>query len=240
MEIEFALDRFDVVDGRLVVAGRWFGITGRRFVRPVLQAPGERRVIALLDHKPWRADDGVEWLAAFPYDGNGGPSRLQVAPDIAVELPAAGPKAGDGKPRPARLARPPAPRRLEPAPVPAEPPPPASAEPPPAPRRPTSRDRLAALEAERDAALAEIEAIRHARDEARAHADRLRAELDQARGDRRELERLRRTPANHVSIAPRPIAFREPDPGPSWQLRAVAAFAVAAVVVALFRLFGLL
>jgi hypothetical protein len=247
--IEFALDSFDVVDGRLVVAGRWFGVTGRRFVRPVLQAPGQRRVIAVLDHKPWPADDGAQWLAAFPYDGYGGPSRLQVAPDIAVELPAAGPEAGDGKLRPARLARPAPQRPLETEPAVAE-------MPPAPPRRQTSREkkdagRLAELEAERDVALAEIEAIRQARDEARVDADRLRGELDQIRSElehvrtdadtaQTELERLRRTPAKHAYIAPRPMAFREPEPGPGWQLRVVAAFAIAAVFVALFRLFGLL
>src|SRR4051794_41363601 len=74
-------------------------------MRPVLEVDGQRRVVALLDHKPWPADHGVEWLAAFPYDGYRGSSRLQVAPDIAVELPTAGPEAGYGRPRPARLAR---------------------------------------------------------------------------------------------------------------------------------------
>ena len=117
--VEFALDSFELADGRLVVAGRWYGVTGRRFVRPVLQAPGQRRLVALLDHKPWSAEEGAPWLAAFPDGGYAGPSRLQVAPDIAVELPAAGPGAGDGAPRPARLTRPPIERGMgeaEPAP----------------------------------------------------------------------------------------------------------------------------
>jgi hypothetical protein len=304
--IEFALDSFDVVDEQLVVAGRWFGITGRRFVRPVLQAPGQRRVIALLDHKPWPADDGVPWLAAFPYDGYRGRARLQVAPDIAVELPAAGPEAGDGTPRPARLARTPAPRRSP------------GADPAPAERAPAARPakttrerqdarRLAVIEAERGAASAEIEAIRQERDRARADADGLRSEVNEARRDaerlrterdhartdagrleaelgrvraeadalragrddartkldrleadiarlradadrataernsaQQEAERLRRTPGSQPYIAPRPMAFRDTDPGPSWQLRAVAAFAVAAAFVLLFRLLGLL
>jgi hypothetical protein len=184
--VEFALDSFEVGDGRLVVAGRWYGVTGRRFVRPVLQAHGQRRLIALLDHKPWSAEEGVEWLAAFPDDGYVGPSRLQVAPDIAVELPAAGPEAGDGKPRPARLARTPVRRSsVEPEPAPADA--------PPATLRQTSRERqdarrAAEIEAERDAAVGEVEAIRQEKDEARADAERLRTELDQAR---RETERMR-------------------------------------------------
>lgn len=183
--VAFALDSFDVADGRLVVAGRWYGVVGRRFVRPVLQAQGQRRLIAVLDHKPWVPEEGGKWLAAFPHDGSIGPSRLQVAPDIAVELPAAGPQVGDGIPRPARLTRAPEPQ--------ASPPPePAAAEKPPRARKRPKQDREAALaaarvEAERDAALAEVEAIRGANDEARADVDRLRAELDHAR---RESERL--------------------------------------------------
>jgi hypothetical protein len=304
--IEFALDSFDVVDEQLVVAGRWFGVTGRRFVRPVLQAPGQRRVIALLDHKPWPADDGAPWLAAFPYDGYRGRARLQVAPDIAVELPAAGPEAGDGTPRPARLARTPA-RRRSPEAEPARAEPPRAATPTQTRRERQDARRLAEIEAARDAASAELEATRQERDGARADADRLRRELDQARRDaerletegddarteagrlrtelsrvraeaetvradrddvrtkldrleadvvrlrteadratadrntaQREVERLRRTPGNHPYIAPRPMAFRDDDPGPSWQLRAVAAFAVAAAFVLLFRVLGLL
>ena len=304
--IEFALDSFDVVDEQLVVAGRWFGITGRRFVRPVLQAPGQRRVIALLDHKPWPADDGVPWLAAFPYDGYRGRARLQVAPDIAVELPAAGPEAGDGTPRPARLARTPDVRPSSETKT-------ALADTRPAarPMRPSRErqdaGRLAEIEAERDAALAEIGAIRQERDGARADANRLRSELDQSGSDAARLrdegdqaraeearlstelsrvraeadtlraghddahakaerveadivrlrtdvdrataerntaqiqvERLRRTPGNGAYIAPRPMAFREHDRGPSWQLRTVAAFAIAAAAVVVFALFGLL
>jgi hypothetical protein len=164
--IEFALDSFDVADGRLVVAGRWYGVTGRRFVRPVLEVDGKRRVIAVLDHKPWPAIEGAEWLAAFPHDGPAGPSRLQVAPDIAVELPPAGPDAGDGKPRPARLAR-------------------TAPKPKPKPRakaKPTGRKTE-----ERDPAEAELEAVRREKDDARAETERLRSELDQTR---REVERL--------------------------------------------------
>jgi hypothetical protein len=131
-------------------------------MRPVLHAPGQRRLIAVLDHKPWVAEEGREWIAAFAHDGAVGPVRLQVAPDIAVELPASGPEAGDGTPRPARLT---------------------------APRQQAEEPRRTApsLEDERDAAAAQIEAFRLEKVEARSEADRLRGELDDAR---KEAERL--------------------------------------------------
>jgi hypothetical protein len=113
--VQFALDRFAAEGGRLVVEGRWYGVAGRRFVRPVLQLEGQRRLIAVLDHKPWPADEGVTWVAAFVHKGDAGPARLQVSPDIAIELPKPGPRAGDGKPRSARVDRPPVtppPRRM--------------------------------------------------------------------------------------------------------------------------------
>ena len=288
--IEFALDSFDLADGRLVVAGRWYGVTGRRFVRPVLEVDGKRRVIAVLDHKPWPAIEGAEWLAAFPHDGPAGPSRLQVAPDIAVELPPAGPEAGDGRPRLARIAR--VVEKPKPKPE-------AKAKPERAPARRES--------AEREPIDAELEAMRKEKDDARAETERLRSELDQtkreverlseelrhahtdtdrlrtevsharaelntvkagqdqtqakaqsveadaarlrtdaqrARAERdaakAELERARPLPSGTPYIAPRPVAFRDPKPGPSWQLRAGAAVAVVAVLLILLQLlFGL-
>src|SRR6185436_15418248 len=69
----FELDRFQwAADDRLEVEGRWFGVRGRRFVRPVLtvQVAGRRRrLLALLEHKPWSADEGATWIAAFPWEG---------------------------------------------------------------------------------------------------------------------------------------------------------------------------
>ena len=171
--IEFALDSFDVADGRLVVAGRWYGVTGRRFVRPVLEVDGKRRVIAVLDHKPWPAIEGAEWLAAFPHDGPAGPSRLQVAPDIAVELPPAGPAAGDGRPRLARIAR-----VVEPPPKPKP-----KAKPKAKPKQEPARRKSA----EREPIDAELEDMRKQKDDARAETERLRSELDQTK---REVERL--------------------------------------------------
>jgi hypothetical protein len=272
--VEFALDSFDVAGGRLVVSGRWYGVTGRRFVRPTLQAEGQRRRMALLEHKPWPAEEGARWLAAFPDDGYLGTSRLQVAPDIAVELPPAGPEAGDGRPQPARLARPPV-RRGSGEAVSASPAMPPTITPTQAAGEGQAARRTAGLEGERDAALAEIEAIRQELEAARADADRLRAELDQARSEaerahvesdqtdgeadrlrtelshvrteahraaaernaaQAELERLRRPPARHPYIAPRPMAFRDIEPGPSWRVRVVATLLVLAVFVALIQL----
>ena len=285
--IEFALDSFDVADGRLVVAGRWYGVTGRRFVRPVLEVDGKRRVIAVLDHKPWPAIEGAEWLAAFPHDGPAGPSRLQVAPDIAVELPPAGPGAGDGRPRLARLAR--------------------VVDAPPKPKPRPKREPARREGAEREPIDAELEAMRKEKDDARAETERLRSELDQTRREaeslgeelrhahtdtdrlrtelsharaelntvkagqdqtqakaesveadvarlrtdaqraraerdaaKAELERARPLPPSSPYIAPRPMAFRDPQPGPSWRLRLGASVAVVAVLLILLQLvFGL-
>src|SRR5688500_16175131 len=83
----FELDRFDVLDGRVEVRGRWFGVRGRRFVRPTLEIDGVRPLLAVLDHKPWATGDGEDWVAAFPWDDAAGPpegATLAVAPDIAV------------------------------------------------------------------------------------------------------------------------------------------------------------
>src|SRR5437764_7326792 len=98
----FELDRFEPTeDGRLEVRGRWSGVRGRRFVRPTLTTAGEhskQRLLADLEHKPWLAEEGEEWVAAFPWDGGNGElaaASLAVAPDIEVELPAPG--AGGGK-----------------------------------------------------------------------------------------------------------------------------------------------
>ena len=77
---------------RLEVVGRWFGVRGRRFIRPTLyvEADGEpRRLLAVLDHKPWAVEDGQEWIAAFAWEGDPvdlAGSELTVSPGIAVEL----------------------------------------------------------------------------------------------------------------------------------------------------------
>jgi hypothetical protein len=96
-ELYFELDRFELGQAqRLELRGRWFGVRGRRFVRPTLTLLADeqpRRVLADLEHKPWAAEDGEDWVAAFPWDLDGeqiAALELSVAPDIVVELPQPG------------------------------------------------------------------------------------------------------------------------------------------------------
>ncbi len=99
-EVDFELERFErTAEDRIEISGRWYGLRGRRFVRPVLnlQTGGSRRrAIALLEHKPWAADDGKTWLAAFRWPEGAGEvqgAELEVGPGLIVELPAPGGKA---------------------------------------------------------------------------------------------------------------------------------------------------
>jgi len=96
-ELAFELEHFGwTADDRLELSGRWFGVRGRRFVRPVLNMEvGEhrRRLIAVLDHKPWSAQDGGPWIAAFPWRGDvheAGPATLALGADLVLELPPPG------------------------------------------------------------------------------------------------------------------------------------------------------
>src|SRR5436309_8604741 len=91
-QLSFELDGFGWTgEERLEVTGRWFGVRGRRFVRPTLtlRAAGRRRrMIALLEHKPWAADDEAAWIAAFTWRGppeDIAGARLEVAPDVVLE-----------------------------------------------------------------------------------------------------------------------------------------------------------
>ncbi len=71
------MERIDAsTSGRVEVAGRWFGVRGRRFVRPALtisRKDGELRALADLEDKPWAAEDGEVWQAAFSVEA--GPAR---------------------------------------------------------------------------------------------------------------------------------------------------------------------
>jgi tetratricopeptide (TPR) repeat protein len=95
--VSFEVERFEP-RGRdqLVLSGRWFGLRGRRFVRPTLTlgtGDSRQRALADLEHKPWAADEGELWEAAFPIERNGAdPGRIEltVAPDITVALPTPG------------------------------------------------------------------------------------------------------------------------------------------------------
>ncbi len=110
--VSFELERFEwIAADRLEVAGRWYGVRGRRFLRPTLdiEVDGQaRRMLALLEHKPWAPDEGSEWIAAFTW--NDEPielleADLVVAPDLSVELPAPGTAAGAKKSRAAQRSR---------------------------------------------------------------------------------------------------------------------------------------
>lgn len=110
----FEVERFELADNAcLELRGRWFGVRGRRFMRPALTAVAsgrEQRILAALDHKPWNAEDGEIWLAVFPCSTDPADlsqSELTVAPDVTVPLPAPSTSTGRG-------ARRGAPRRASP------------------------------------------------------------------------------------------------------------------------------
>jgi hypothetical protein len=110
MGVSFEVDRFEwAADDRLELEGRWFGLRGRRFIRPTLdvEVDGEpRRLLALMEHKPWQALDGEDWIAAFAWEGERGDvaAGLAVGPDLTIELPK--PKGGrKGKASPKRDSR---------------------------------------------------------------------------------------------------------------------------------------
>jgi hypothetical protein len=92
-QISFELEELTLTDHRFELSGRWFGVRGRRFVRPTLTligAGGRSRSLADLEHKPWAAEDGELWVAMFPVPALGEDTlelELAVAPDIAVMLP---------------------------------------------------------------------------------------------------------------------------------------------------------
>ena len=124
----FEVERFEwTQDDRLEVTGRWYGLRGHRFVRPVLEVQAgdeQRRMLALLEHKPWAADDGEEWIAAFPWEG--APleltaAELAVAPSL-VGRPAhaAGPRRAHARRRHRRRVRC-RPAAAPPSPLPARP-----------------------------------------------------------------------------------------------------------------------
>src|SRR3954468_22230098 len=92
--VAFEVERFGwTANDRLEVVGRWFGLRGHRFMRPALiveAGDDRRRLLALLDHKPWAADDGEPWIAAFSWAGDPVAltfAELSVAPSVSLELP---------------------------------------------------------------------------------------------------------------------------------------------------------
>jgi hypothetical protein len=195
--VSFELERLDVEDDKLVVAGHWSGVRGLRFVRPTLLADN-RRILATLEHKPWAPSLDRTWVAAFPWDGadiDVDGLTLDVAPQVRVPLgdaPAADLEpAPEPPPEPEPVPEPePLPPKVTPL-RPAQPPPPplpaAAAEPEPAgePAPPSLQShRLAALEEE-------LYAVARERDAAERDRDRALAQLEEAVAAREAAVRTR-------------------------------------------------
>ena len=107
---QFELEEFGRSGNRLRVLGRWSDVRGMRFMRPTLTV-GDRRVLAVLDHKPWAPEEGQVWIAEFPWDGDAADvdpalAELAVAPSVSVPLSSPGVPVG------AEPKRPPAPDPL--------------------------------------------------------------------------------------------------------------------------------
>jgi len=190
-KVAFEVDRFEWTAGdRLELAGRWYGVRGRRFIRPTLDVElgdGRRRLLALLEHKPWTAVDGEPWVAAFYWEGDPVEltAELAVGPDLAVELPA--PVVAGAKGRPATA---PAGRK------PAE---------PPVDRREARRPRAEAMERELGAARVQAQRVGEELDRVRGalegRTDRLRGELELAEKTRQRLENELQEARDRVAAA---------------------------------------
>ena len=96
-DVSFELDAFALIGAdRLELTGRWFGVRGRRFVRPMLTlsiGDESQRSLADLEHKPWAAEDGQPWTAAFPLEADAAEEFLggeikphQVGLDVGRQL----------------------------------------------------------------------------------------------------------------------------------------------------------
>ena len=207
----FELERFQWSGAdRLEVEGRWFGVRGRRFVRPVLtvQVRGRRRrLLAVLEHKPWQAEETESWIAAFPWEGSRddvGEAELEVGA-LTVDLPPPG-----GSQR--RRHRP---ASAEPAPGAAEPARAAEADQPPLTDRRTASETRHQVERDLAGTRAELGRLRQRHEEesrelrasvreASDEAARLREELQREREGRgTELDRLRESDAEARAEADR-------------------------------------
>jgi hypothetical protein len=163
----FDLETVQADNGTVTVTGRWHGVRGRRFMRPSLTPVGDgggARLLADLEHKPWAAQDGEQWVAVFAWDGalsEAEALELAVAPDLVVQIPPPGRNgARDAKPR--------------------------KASGPAAKRRSAATERDTAL-AERDAARQERDQAVRGRQQAEARSDELSRELDAAVEERERL-----------------------------------------------------
>jgi hypothetical protein len=170
--VTFEVERFGwAADDRLELVGRWFGLRGHRFLRPTLDvdvAGERRRMLAVLDHKPWAAEEGEEWVAAFAWRGELAKlddAELTVSPDLAVQLPL--PNGSVDGSRPATAAGP-------------------AAE-----RHPARRPRTAVLEGELATALAEAARLSDELAKAReSHSEAARELRERARVAQEETRRL--------------------------------------------------
>jgi outer membrane murein-binding lipoprotein Lpp len=205
------LDRFEHGgDGRLEVTGRWFGVRGRRFIRPTLTLVtegGQWRLLADLEHKPWSAEEGKRWEAAFTCELDSREvleAELAVAPDITIALPSLAADSGSAERLLAVRPRQPAQAvdtqehtvdALK-----------GTARPTPASQLEVMRARLEAATAERDAARRELDDSRTEVDQLRGEVDRLRGEVDRLRG---EVDRLRGDAASARKDAASALAQRD-------------------------------
>ena len=226
--VSFEVDRFAWVDGRLELTGRWYGIRGRRFLRPTLDVEVDgvpRRMLAVLEHKPWAADDGEPWVAAFEWTGDPvelAVAELAVAPELAVVLPpptgAPAKKARRAKAAGERLAAaPPRAQALEAALAEAQ----AEAS--------VLRDRLAAEQKAWQQRVEEVEALRDesvaVRSAAEAERDEAAAARDAALAERERLvsERDAAIAARDAAVAARDAAIADAEKATAERERAARA-----------------
>ncbi len=111
--VVFELDRFELAnEDQYQLLGRWFGVRGRRFIRPTLTVTVHDqsiRLLADLDDKPWAPEEGVPWRAAFPSRFEADEvqrAELTVAPDITIELRVSGSGSGQKAKAPSKPAKP--------------------------------------------------------------------------------------------------------------------------------------
>jgi hypothetical protein len=206
------IERFEfATPERIEIVGYWTGLRGRRFMRPTLVLNGEgepKRLLALLEHKPWSAVEGEEWIAAFAWEGDVvsfESAELNVGAGLDLDLPA--PRLRPGKParfrkrveardasRPVELPAPKA-RGVVSEPPAADP---EATQPMPAPQRAGARVVAASTASTETApasaadALGPDAALQTRIAEAEAAADRLRTERNGLRRERDQaLEKLR-------------------------------------------------
>jgi hypothetical protein len=186
-DVAFALEQFrHTRDGRVEIAGRWFGLGGRRFTRPALTVrlgSRRRRLLAEPSPGPWTADEGELWRVTFSTPDSDEVqlenARLSVARGISMTLPLADANAtaspGDGHPsRAEELAR--------------------------------LRAELASARAEREGAIKLRDTMQAQRDAAMAAADTAQAERaaaigarDRAVAERRRLHAQRQAAAGRLA-----------------------------------------